>query len=53
MASNRTSLDLKILEYVANGARFYTKEIEGKEYVYMDYQDTTKCLGKVGEKNGE
>tara|TARA_Y100000356_G_C11035218_1_gene170558 strand:- start:263 stop:424 length:162 start_codon:yes stop_codon:yes gene_type:complete len=53
MAVDRTSLNLKILEYVANGARFYTKEIEGKTYVYMDYQDTTKFLGKVGEKNGE
>ena len=53
MANDKTSFDLKILEYVANGARFYTKEIEGKKYVYVDYQDTTKFLGKVGEKNGE
>lgn len=46
----RHNVSLNILEYLANGAKFYTKEIQGKNYWYMKYQDKEKFLGRVEDK---
>lgn len=46
----RHNVSLNMLELIANGAKFYTKEIQGKKYAYMKHQDKEKFLGRVGEE---